>query len=278
VPLPVDTARSRLTWLLSAILIVVAPGFAVAQARPGAAVAELEAGPLYIFQNDGQYGENGTAYGAEEMGQQRNLVLARRAAIELRLGERHRLVFLYAPLDVTTFVQLERGIQFRDTFFPEGTLVAHRYRFDGYRASYLYGLLAGARTGLELGGSLQVRDAEVSFREQDGRRFDTENDIGLVFALKGRLRHALRPAGPWIMLEADGLSTFGLLGDEVSGAIYDARLVLGLPVAAAADLFFGARLLGGGADVERRFIENWGNYGSLALGLRLDLARLLTMR
>jgi hypothetical protein len=151
--------------------------------------------------------------------------------------------------------------------------VAHRYLFDGYRAGYLYGLVSnGGPLKLQVGASLQVRNASVEFATLDGSLFDRETDIGLVFAVKARLRYDF-PWGLWAMLDADGLSSFGLF--SVKGGIYDVALTLGIPLTPSADLFFRLRFLGGGADVPSRPLYNWGNFGFALIGARLDVAQLL---
>ena len=243
---------------------------AVAVGEPRVAV-RYETGPAAIFQNDGQYGTGGTRYEASDVGQTRNLLRVERTSVELGLG-RHALILLYAPFEVTTRVTLDEELRFRGTTFAAGDVVDHRYLFDGYRASYLYRLLDGAGLSLELGGSLQVRNAEVAFATVDGTLHDSENDIGLVGALKARLRYTTA-GGPWGELEADALSTFGLLGDT-EGAIYDVALTAGLPLGDALDVFVSLRLLGGGAEVPDRAIYNWGNFGSATAGLRVSLDRL----
>jgi hypothetical protein len=148
-------------------------------------------------------------------------------------------------------------------------VVDHRYLFEGFRFSYLYQLLPEP-LALELGGSFQVRNADVAFSSTDGERHAAEDDIGPVFALKTRLRYAPRRDAPWAALEADGLSTFGLIGDT-SGAIYDLALVLGLPVLPSAHVTFTARLYGGGADVPSQQLRNWANFVSATAGLLLSL-------
>jgi hypothetical protein len=242
-----------------------------AAATPGVAL-RYETGPAAIFQNDGEYGEGGTRYDAGDVGQTANLVRVERASVELGFG-RHTAILLYAPFEVTTRQALDRELRFRGVTFGAGEVVDHRYLFDGYRASYLYRILPG-RLSLDLGGSLQIRNAQVAFTSVDGARHDAEDDIGLVFALKARARYATA-AGPWGELEADALSTFGLLGDT-RGAIYDVALSAGLPLGAAVDAFVSLRLLGGGADVPDKQIYNWGNFGSATAGIRVALDGLLT--
>jgi len=231
------------------------------------AVLDYETGPIHIFQNEGRYGANGTLYTAEEVGQTQTLFNAQRLALDLQLGERHHVVFLYAPLDVTTRATPAQPFQFRGTLFAAGTPLAHRYLFDGYRGSYLFTVYQGGPFKAEVGASFQIRNASVEFSTLDGTQFDRETDIGLVFAVKARLRYDF-PWGLYALLDADGLSTFGL---GLKGGIYDVALTLGVPLTPATDLFFRLRFLGGGAEVPRRDIYNWGNFGFALVGVRSDL-------
>ncbi|MGM0568601.1 MAG: hypothetical protein ACQESB_05230 [Elusimicrobiota bacterium] len=231
-------------------------------------VIEFEYGPLYIFQNDGRYGSRGTKYSASDMGQQRNLYLSRRVSAEIALNRRNRLILLYAPFDVQTNVKLDRDINFRNTVFQEGSLVSHRYLFDGYRASYLNRIISGKQLDLDIGGSIQIRNAEVSFTDVESEKYESENDIGIVFAFKSRVVYKPSEKNMWFMLEGDGFSTFGLLGDSVRGAIYDLKIGAGTALSSCTDMIIGTRLLGGGAEVKNKNIDNWGNYGSLSLSLR----------
>ena len=259
------TSRSSLVApaILAAVLGAIAPGAAAADPR---LILSYETGPAYVAQNDGRYGAAGTPYEAGDVGQQDTLARVERSAVELVLG-RHRVIALYAPFLLETRVALADELRFRDTLFPTGTVVDHRYRFDGLRASYLYHVVGG-RLGVELGGSLQIRNADVAFTSVDGRLRGDQSDIGLVPALKARLRYS--PGRAWAMLEADGLSTFGLVGDT-SGGLYDVALIGGYAIRPDVSIYGNVRLLGGGAEVPAQQIDNWGNYVSASLGLRFQL-------
>lgn len=250
-------------------VLVLLAGTQASSAEPVRLVATLtfESGLAYIAQNDGEYGADGTRYDADDVGQRDNLLVTRRTSLELGYG-RHRAIFVYAPFEATTDVMLTRDLQFKDTRFVAGTVVEHRYLFDGIRASYLYQPWTSGPLTLEVGGSLQIRNAEVAFRSSDQRA--AENDIGLVGAAKARLWYRPGLERWWGGLEADGFSTFGLVSG-VRGAIYDVQLSAGHSVARGVDVVFGARLLGGGADVESRDIYNWANFVSLTIGVRLSL-------
>ncbi|MBL9018920.1 MAG: hypothetical protein JNL83_32330 [Myxococcales bacterium] len=235
----------------------------------------FETGLAYVAQNDGRYGATGTAFEAKDVGQQDNLARVSRASIEVASG-RHTAILLYAPFQLTTVVTLDSDLQFRDQLFAAGSVVQHRYLFDGYRASYLYRVLDRARVKLEIGGSLQIRNADVAFTSGDGTRQANQSDIGLVFAAKARLWwKPNRDRGAWAALEADALSTFGLI-DGVSGGIYDLGLAVGHPIGRGVDLMLVTRLLGGGATVESQNIDNWANFISFTAGARISLDRLLS--
>lgn len=236
--------------------------------------ADYEVGPVYLFQNEGRYGANGTLYTARDVGQQRNLIIGQRLSAEAQMG-RHTVIALWAPLDLTTRVTLGRDLVFTGTTFAEGTVVDSRYLFDGYRLSYLYRLVPGQRFSLQVGASVQVRNASVEFRTVDASPavFSVERDIGLVAAIKARIRY---DAGVvYAMADADFLNTFGI---GLTGGLHDVALTLGVPLVGGADFFLRLRLIGGGANVPGRDIYNWGNFGGALAGLRLDLPVLWSRR
>lgn len=259
---------------LTAAVLLLAPTAAFAEAQPPIRpTLAYEVGPAFIAQNDGRYGAMGSPYEADDVGQRDNLVNASRASLELAIG-RHTVILLYAPFEVTTQVRLEQPLQFRDELFTTGTVVNHRYLFDGYRASYLYRVVDGGTFALELGGSLQIRNADVAFASVDGMQRAHQDDIGLVGAAKARAWYRPYTHGPWGALEADGFSTFGLV-DGVSGGIYDVQLMLGQRVGRGVDIVLGARLLGGGADVRDQNIYNWANFVAFTAGVRIELDTLV---
>lgn len=260
--------------LLLGSLLAAAPAAAASSSVPWLTSVALEAevGPVYVFRNDGRYGEQGTWYNASDVGQQRNLALSKRLEVELGLGERHTVSLLYAPVELLTRVTLDAPLVFNDTRFEAGTVVDHRYLFDGLRASYLFHLLDRERLDLHVGGVLQIRNAAVQFASVDGTQFASESDIGPVPALAILARYTTQ-SGVYGELEAVGLSTFGLVGGT-EGGVLDASLTLGLPFRADADLFLRLRGYGGGADVPSRDLTNWGWFGAALAGVRVNLSTL----
>jgi hypothetical protein len=263
-------------YLYTALLLLSALP-ARAESPLSALWVEYEAGPAAVFQLDGRYGPTGTRYDADTLNQRANLYPSQRLALEARLGQRHSLIFLYAPLDLSTRAALRRDIDFRGTLFREGVVVDSRFLFDGYRASYLYRVVDDERLSWDVGASFQVRNAEVNFSAVDGSLHAAEYDIGLVFAVKTRLLYRF-PWRLWAALEADALSTFGLVGPL--GGIYDVALTLGVPLTARSDVsaYLRLRALGGGAEVTRRDIYNWGHFGFALVGVQADLVSLLNHR
>lgn len=267
-----DLVSSRSSLKSLGLGLLLASG--IARAAPvKALVVDYEGGPLYVIQNENRYGAGGTLYQASEVGQQRTLFAVDRTSVEWRMAERHALILLYAPLVLTTRATLGRDLVFREATFQAGRTVDHRYLFDGYRASYLFRLLGSDRFELEIGGSAQVRSAEVSFTDVESGLYAVEGDIGLVVALKARARYTAS-SGLYAMVDADAISSFGLFGG--GGALVDAALTMGVPLSGEADFFLRLRYLGGGADVPRRDLYNWAHLGIASLGLRVDLAGLFS--
>ena len=227
----------------------------------------LELGPVWLGQNDGKYGPSGTAYSARTVGQDQNLFLSRRITGEARWGDVNRLILLVAPLDVTTRTRLDRDLQFRGTLFPAGTVVDSRYLFDGFRISYLREIARWEGGSWEFGGSAQIRNAEVSFADVAGTRFDAERDIGFVPILKTRWSQSL-PTGGTFVLDLDALGAAGI--PQFQGGIVDGALSVHLPITTELETFLRVRYLSGGATVVDRNIQNWGQYLTLATGLVMN--------
>lgn len=226
---------------------------------------DVEQGPLAVLQNDQRYGAAGTPYTAGTVALNRNLFTARRISVESRLWERHTVILLYAPLDITTRVTLGSPLTFRDATFPAGAVVDHRYLFDGIRATYLYRAFSAGPLTLEGGATLGVRNAQVALSQANGERHAAEYDIGPVPAL--RLRARLEGGGgTYGLLDVDGGTTPGFT--SVRGGILDAALTLGVPLLPGLDGTMRLRYLSGGADVPSRELVNWGQFAGASLGLR----------
>lgn len=253
--------------------LVLAAGTCLALAAPALArplpgfTLEYETGPVFLGQNDGKYGANGTSYGSSLTSQNRNLFLAERLQAEVAWG-RHALRLLYAPLDLTTRIRLDAPFTFRDTTFAAGSVLDSRYQFEGYRASYLYRVVEDPSWDVDLGVTAQIRNAVVAFGTVSGTQYADERDIGFVPALKLRSRYTA-DNGSWAQLEADGLTAVGL--SSFQGGILDAAVSLGMPVLPNVDSVLRLRYLWGGATVPSRQITNWGQFTGATAGLAWHL-------
>lgn len=230
---------------------------------------DYETGALYVVQNDQRYGANGTFYTRSTVAQDRNLIAVQRVSAEARFADRHTVIFLYAPLDVSTRVTLDAPFTFRDTTFSAGRPVVHRYLFDGIRATYLYRFFENTSLKFDGGATLGVRNAEVSMLEASGDRFAAERDIGPVPALRGRLRYDA-PNGLYALYDMDWLYTPNGLTGGVRGGVVDTALTFGLPLQRGLDAFLRLRYLAGGAEVTSRDIFNWGQFVSATAGIRFS--------
>ena len=75
----------------------------------------------------------------------------------------HTIAFLYQPLNLETRVEMERDVRIDGRSFPAGTPTDLRYGFDFYRLSYLYDLSRRPTREIEIGGSMQIRNAATVF-------------------------------------------------------------------------------------------------------------------
>lgn len=257
------SARAARAAALAACLAVLAPRPAPAQGPLDGLVLTWEGGPVAVLKNDLRFGEQGTRYTGDDVNQD-NLSLAQRVSAELRFGDRHGLVLSWIPLELVTSARLPGSVRFNGETFAAGTAVESTYRFDGYRAAWLYRAVVSERLSWEVGGALQIRAAVVQLAASDGSRLARESNVGPVPALATRLTWRFR-SGAWARLEATGLYTF-----SGKGGLYDAAWTVGAPVAGGrVHAFGGLRFYGGGADVSGTY--NFADFAFALAGVQLHL-------
>jgi hypothetical protein len=194
---------------------------------------------------------------------------------------RHSLIFLYQPLDLRTQVTLSEPLTVDGLTFAEQTPLDLQYGFPFYRVSYLYDVVRGRKLQLALGGSLQIRDATITFTSADGAARRSNRDVGLVPLLKARLRYDL--GDDWFLAsEVDGFYApvkYLNGGDsDVVGAIIDASVRGGYQLSPRALAFLNLRWLGGGAegtgeveDFGDGYSENWLQFLTVSLGVQFAI-------
>jgi hypothetical protein len=249
-------------------------GGAVSTTTKLRAVTEL--GGLLPVYHHVQFGSDGTEFDYVEEGGQDVIFPFARLSMEVLLG-RHTVVFLYQPLTLDTEVTLTRAVTVDGLTFPEQTPIDLRYGFPFYRASYLYRVSDRGAFSAELGASLQIRDATITFTSADGTLRRSNRSLGPVPALKARLRYDL-PSRWFLAAEIDGfyapVKYFNGGDSDVEGAIVDASLRAGHVLSPNAEAFLNLRWIGGGAegtsdpdDFGDGYNQNWLHFLTVSLGV-----------
>lgn len=227
-----------------------------------------------------QLGSRGTDFDYVRDGGQDVVFPVARLALHVNLRH-HHLTFLYQPLELDTRVVLRKPLVVDDERFAEGSAIDLQYGFPFYRLSYAYDVISDDKLRLALGGSLQLRDATITFTSADGERRRTRRDVGAVPALKALLRYDT-PSGWFTMFEVDGMYApvkYINGGDsDVEGAIIDANLRAGYRLSPRLDAFVNLRWLGGGAegtsepeDFSDGYSQNWLQFLIFSVGADMAL-------
>lgn len=281
---PQSLARAHAGRCVGAILSAgvlgeVASAHAAEPHEPAPSPVQLRAdfGFLGVLQHDYQQGDPGSTFDFRGEGGQDVLFPVSRYIVNLRLGERHRVSFVYQPLELRTRERLGRAILVDGTAYAAGQDMQFTYRFPFYRATYAYTVWQNERTRFAFGGGLQLRNATIEFSHGDGTNLTSERDVGPVPLLHASARHELGGTF-WFEADADGIyaPVKYLNGNDngVEGAILDANVRLGIDAAPHVAGFLNVRYLGGGAEGASDegnldYTSNWLQFLILSLGVEL---------
>jgi hypothetical protein len=175
-----------------------------------------------------------------------------RLRLGYRLGKRHNLILLLAPLSLKASGQVEKDLVFEDTTFPAGTPLDGKYTFNSYRLTYRFDLKRSPQWIIGIGFTAKIRDAVIRV-EGGGQNAETTN-TGFVPLLNFYLRWTF--AAKWhLLLEADALASPG-----GQGRAEDVLLGLAYSLSPKIDIKAGYRLVEGGADVDQVYNFAWINY------------------
>ncbi|WP_143156147.1 hypothetical protein [Cyclobacterium lianum] len=242
----------------------------------------VEIGYLGVLDHKVQFSNSGTYFDYRKDGGQNVLFPVSRFSLELRYKERNTIVLLYQPLRLETQVLLQEDLIVDDLTFPASSGVKLLYNFPFYRISYLRELVPDSETfKFALGGSLQLRNATISFESNDGNLYRTNRDVGPVPAVKIKARRELGKR-TFAEFEADGIyapvSYLNGSDNEVVGAILDASLRTGIEFDQPVTSFFNLRYLGGGAVGTSApdgpgdgYVRNWLNFFTVSVGFRYTI-------
>lgn len=242
-----------------------------------------EIGFLSVLSNEIQFGKEGTVIDYRKDGGQDVLYAITRFSVDVGIGVRHNVTFLYQPLEIESENVIERDLVLDNTVFTKGTPMKFTYGFPFYRMSYLYDFLEDPRKELAAGISFQIRNATLKFSSLDGSQLYTQRDVGFVPIIK--FRHRL-PIGEtfWWGSEIDGfyapISYLNGSDEEITGAIIDASLRGGIRIKEKGDTFLNVRYIAGGSvgtnsdDANENsdgFLENWLHFLTVSLGFSWDI-------
>jgi len=146
------------------------------------AIAEL--GFLNVFDHKIQFSNSGTNFDYRKDGGQDVLFPVSRLSLELE-SNRNTFYLLYQPLRIESQVLLKNDLIVDNELFISGSSVKLLYSFPFYRFSYTRELFPNRpKFNFALGGSIQLRNATISFESADGSIYRTNRDVGIVPALK----------------------------------------------------------------------------------------------
>jgi len=183
-------------------------------------------------------------------------------------------------LETTELV--DRNLLIDGLVFPAQSGVKFFYNFPFYRFSYLYKVVPEGAWNVGLGLSLQIRNATITFESTDGERFRTNRDLGLVPALKARIRYNFTETF-WLATELDGIyaPVSYLNGDDndVTGAILDASIRAGYTHNKGYTTFLNVRYIGGGAEGQSDdyefpsdgYVKNWLHFLAVSVGFAWEI-------
>jgi hypothetical protein len=242
---------------LGLVAIAIVVGTPAAASADGLEV-DVEVGAVLASRNDARIpGAGGTSFSlVDDLATSAAPVFRLRAGY--RLGDRHLVTALYAPLQLNARGSLDRELAFAGGTYPAGTPLLAVYRFDSYRLTYRYSFVRRPDLEIAAGVTAKIRDAEISVYGAEARR---KTNTGLVPL--ANLHIAWRPDGGrfGVVLEADALAApQGRAEDVLIAATWAVRDDLGLRL--------GYRTVEGGADNDEVYNFAWLHYAVAGIDLR----------
>lgn len=215
--------------------------------------AEVEGGFLSVLSHNIKIGTSGTSFDYVNQGGQDVLFPFKRFTFGAELYDRHRVSFLYQPLEVNTTVRMQEDITIDGTPFS-GTSDERldlKYGFPFYRATYSYDLLEESDRVLGVGAAIQIRNASIIFASGDGSTVTVSQNVGIVPALHLYSRLEL-DSGINLTADATGIyaSSAFINGAtyQFEGSLLDASLRLGYRLKGNNEVYGALRFVGGTSD------------------------------
>jgi len=219
---------------------------------------EIETGMVFSGRNDTRSpGDTGTTLSlTDDLSTAPTPVFRVRAGA--RLGDRHFVTALYAPLRLTARGTVDRDIQFEGAMLPAGSPILAVYRFDSYRLTYRYSFVLRGDLEVAAGLTGKIRSAETSlYGVMEGRK----TNVGFVPLANVHVEWRPR-SGPFgLILDADALAApQGRAADVLLAGTWAMRDDVQLRV--------GYRTLEGGADNDEVYSFAWLHYFVAGVAVR----------
>lgn len=211
---------------------------------------KFEYGFISVLHHKSQWGKDNAEFNYVKDGGQDLLFPTWRAEVGAVTNEKHMFSFLYQPIFAETEVVLGSDLKLDDITFAKGTDLLVTYDFPFYRFSYWYLFSKSESMNLWLGGGLQIRNANIKFRDRSGTSAFRTSSLGPVPLLNLMMdnkftdRFSMRTAvtGFWAPIKyLNGGKT------DVNGWIYEVEMQPRLRLDDGWSCFSGLRILGGGA-------------------------------
>jgi len=220
---------------------------------------DLESGAAFSGYNDIRIpGKGGTLFSLSRQLQSDPVPFVR-IRTEYRLGQRHMVSLLAAPLRVKARGRLDCDLRYLNDTFSSGTDLSALYRFDSYRATYRWEALQREKITLGLGFTAKIRDASISL-EGGGRKAEKKN-TGFVPIVNFHL--TWHPGLKWkAIFEGDALAA-------PQGRAEDVFCGLSRQITDRLWLKAGYRILEGGADNDEVYTFSLFHYAVIGASIKL---------
>ena len=182
-----------------------------------------------------------------------------RIRLSYRIGNRHTLSALYAPLTTEYRGKVSKDIYFAGEMFTATTDLHGKYKFNSYRLTYRYDFVMKPKFEFGMGFTAKIRDARIAL-SSPGLEADKTN-VGFVPIVNFRLCwHLNDKLG--LLVEGDALAApQGRAEDVIVAAKYRLSDRIGIKA--------GYRLLEGGADNDEVYNFALFHYTSVGFSIYL---------
>jgi hypothetical protein len=184
-----------------------------------------------------------------------------RVRLNYKIGSRHTLSLLYAPLQTKSEGRLPIDTQFKGVVFNANEALSGTYKFNSYRLTYRYDIVQKPRFEFGLGFTAKIRDAKIRVSSQ--RIASEKTNVGFVPIINFRLLWKFDEKFA-MLLDGDALAA-------PQGRAEDILIALTYKISENFDIRAGYRILEGGADNDE--VYNFALFHYASVGLSYTLKR-----